>query len=1476
MKMNVDFLLRNKKFKFLASMDAPGPLSSVIPWILKNSCLLLCLWAFFPAQAQLPEEFECGVNSLLVTPCYVSGDPTNPLSVSKDNPAVVAFGYNSFSTEAPQLSDPPVSKLILASAADVGSVWGIAHQRTSNLVFTSSVLKRHAGYGPLGSGGIYVIEIDEGLDGGGIRTDLSFRLEDLTLTNGGSIQTAPASLSNNDARDLPPDGFIDASDASTFPNIGRASLGDIDITEDEQTLWVVNVYDQTLYEIPIDSPMVSPPTTATAHPVPNPGCDGDGEYRPWAVKVRENMVYVGIVCTSGSRAFVYAYNILTSEWGEEPIITVDLSYERGNLIIGEGARPTRSANWNPWADTWSAMNPPAPSATRMEREFGFPQPILSDIEFTDDNSLILGFLDRGGMQLGNDAISPDPSTGNALYTGDAAGDILIACANVNGNYILERNGELLCSTEDIAGSVAQSPGNDEFFSGDFFEPEQNFVFHDEITLGGIAYLPGSNSIVSTAFDPLDINTIEEDFGFGTDNDFVSRAGGPVWFSLDNGTKERGFFVYTVLDGRSNDTGIDYNFGKAAGLGDLELFCSVEPPAVLCTADPGELRLAGDSIETCFDGESTFDLNATVVTQPTIPQGYSVFYLLSQGSEQVVVNAALTPSFTVAEAGQYGIHTVVYNPDTFDPVVLNETKISDINVVFPDTICGAISTVGVSFNLEPCVVACTTDPGSLTPLPITDSTGNEACYDGENCVDIMAEINTEPVLDSGYTLLYVLTSGTDLVIEETGSEPSFCVADSGRYTIHTLVYDSTNLDLSGIVPGETTGADVLDLIAASDTCAKLDVPGAPFDIPYCTTPPPVCITDAGSLSPVALSDSACFDGDSCVTLTAEVVTEPALDSGYTVVYVLTSGEGLIIQGTDGEPSFCVADSGRYTIHTLVYNPETLDLSGIVVGETTGGDVLELIALNDTCAKLDVTGAAFDIPSCDTPPPPPPVCITDAGSLSAIALADSVCFDGDSCVTITAEVVTQATLDSGYVVAYVLTSGDDLVIQGTGEEPTFCVADTGRYTIHTLVYDPAMLDLSGIVPGETTGGDVLELIAINDTCAKLDVTGAAFDIPSCDTPPPPPPVCITDAGSLSAIALADSVCFDGDSCVTITAEVVTQATLDSGYVVAYVLTSGDDLVIQGTGEEPTFCVADTGRYTIHTLVYDPAMLDLSGIVVGETTGGDVLELIAINDTCAKLDVTGAAFDIPSCDTPPPPPPVCITDAGSLSAIALADSICFDGDSCVTITAEVVTQATLDSGYVVAYVLTSGDDLVIQGTGEEPTFCVADTGRYTIHTLVYDPAMLDLSGIVVGETTGGDVLELIAINDTCAKLDVTGAAFDIPSCDTPPPPPPVCITDAGSLSAIALADSICFDGDSCVTITAEVVTQATLDSGYVVAYVLTSGDDLVIQGTGEEPTFCVADTGRYTIHTLVYDPAMLDLSGIVVGETTGGDVLELIAYK
>jgi hypothetical protein len=64
-----------------------------------------------------------------------------------------------------------------------------------------------------------------------------------------------------------------------------------------------------------------------------------------------------------------------------------------------------------------------------------------------------------------------------------------------------------------------------------------------------------------------------------------------------------------------------------------------------------------------------------------------------------------------------------------------------------------------------------------------------------------------------------------VIEQLGATPEFTVTSIGLYTIHSFVFPS-DLDLSVVVPGTTTGFDVNSLLiqGGGELCASLDVTG----------------------------------------------------------------------------------------------------------------------------------------------------------------------------------------------------------------------------------------------------------------------------------------------------------------------------------------------------------------------------------------------------------------------------------------------------------------------------------------------------------------------------------------------------------------------------------------------------------------------------------------------------------------------------
>lgn len=128
-----------------------------------------------------------------------------------------------------------------------------------------------------------------------------------------------------------------------------------------------------------------------------------------------------------------------------------------------------------------------------------------------------------------------------------------------------------------------------------------------------------------------------------------------------------------------------------------------------------------------------------------------------------------------------------------------------------------------------------------------------------------------------------------------------------------------------------------------------------------------------------------------------------------------------------------------------------------------------------------------------------CSCDVAACTMTADASPVELSADGSVTISGTPL-GGVVPAGFTTIYVLTQGADLVIQQVNTvAPSFTVTETGSYTLHCLVYNPATLDLSIVTPGVTTGGDVFALTQAGggEICAALDVTGATVVVNS--TPP-----------------------------------------------------------------------------------------------------------------------------------------------------------------------------------------------------------------------------------------------------------------------------------------------------------------------------------------------------------------------------------------
>lgn len=531
----------------------------------------------------------CQDNPEICTNLYVNGDPLGG-GTTAGRDFLVTFQYDDSGT-----SPAPNG---IASGLEVGPTWGLAYRRSTQTVYASAFVKRHVGLGPLGTGGIYAVDLSSGSPVVSSFLDLS------TL----GIDTG--TVDSNAARGLPADHDVANHDATIYDDVGKNGLGDLDISYDESTLWVVNLYDQKLYSIVIDAddnPATAPTASdVSGYDIPNPGCV-NGNWRPFALKYYLGDVYVGGVCDAETsqlsadlKATVYRFNSGTFT----NVLEFPLDYTKGLPFTGA----TTFTTWYAWFPT---QPPPAPNTWGSTYLFILPQPIFSDIEFDIDGSMILGFADRNGHQTGNFNYR---TTSTDNEEGMVGGDILRAYNN-SGTFVLENNG----SAGPLNGGVGngQGPGGGEFYQG-----ENLTVFHEETSNGGLAHRMGSGEIALSGMDPTTLYT-----------------GGAFYLSNTDGTQNRTYQVYATWSGSGF-------FGKAAGIGDLELLCDEAPLEIGNRLwldsdsdgiqDPGENGISDVSVTlTCGGPDGVLgggdDLNETISTNSD-----GEYYFRSQDSPNLVL------------------------------------------------------------------------------------------------------------------------------------------------------------------------------------------------------------------------------------------------------------------------------------------------------------------------------------------------------------------------------------------------------------------------------------------------------------------------------------------------------------------------------------------------------------------------------------------------------------------------------------------------------------------------------------------------------------------------------------------------------------------------------------------------------------------------------------------------------------------------
>lgn len=421
--------------------------------------------------------------------------------------------------------------VVAAKSSETGATWGLGYQASKKRVFLASALWRHSGnyknklsyifVGDYTNNGKIIGKIDlEGING-------------ITL---GDVNRSSDFVHQLSSGPLEPNVDVDA-----YAKVGKVSFGDLDFDEKSQTLWVINLYQKSLISMDAKSNDLNTVASSAKQYLLKdlngvPTCSG-GELRPWAFAINAGKGYVGMICDASVsqkkedlKAYLSSFDLKHPENGLKTELAINMNYDRKIHADGEQS----DQFYFPWSDEFH-------QTVSYEKDYfwdSYNQPILSDIEFDENNNAYLAFTDRYTLQIGYqnyqaDLYPPDLLTENI----EAFGEIFKAC-DINGKLELEGTGS--CQ-EGISRN-----GDVDFFDDNGGDKNANSIG------GALALIPGSQEILSTVNSPHPTGKYGEEYW---------DLSGLETFS----TKDGNIVNWNAL---LNAGSVPYH-GKGVGLGDVE-------------------------------------------------------------------------------------------------------------------------------------------------------------------------------------------------------------------------------------------------------------------------------------------------------------------------------------------------------------------------------------------------------------------------------------------------------------------------------------------------------------------------------------------------------------------------------------------------------------------------------------------------------------------------------------------------------------------------------------------------------------------------------------------------------------------------------------------------------------------------------------------------------------------------------------------
>ena len=835
-----------------------------------------------------PQNYCQTTNPTVYETCFVQNQP--PVNGGFTDDVIVSFPYS-----ATGQAGSPTTPKDWAKSGQVGSVWGLAYDRTQKKLYSSAFLKRYVGFGPAGIGAIYTTDITSASSNGTTFVDLDALGFDTGTDPHGALPTDPATPTH---------------DANSFLQVGKMGLGGLTISDDDQYIYTVNLFDRKLYRIPTVSPTAG---NITSWSIASP-CSNALDFRPFGVKYYRGKVYVGVVCTSESNSSTATLGTSGNTQLTGTVYEFDgttftsvLSFGLSNFKRGAVGNESNVGNYGDRWYPWLSNSNKSSWLAATNNQYAFPQPILSDIDFDVNGDMIVGIMDRFGHQMGYKNYPP-ASGDNSLVTAWANGDQLRARRCSTGNQFTLESNAALCGVLSVstAAQNGQGPGGGEFY----YQDDALGGFHEESSNGGIALLPGTNELAVSAMDPIN-------------NAF---AGGIRWYNNTKGTFNRGFELYGA-----SSVG---TFGKASGTGDLAFLCNPAPIEIgnrvwLDTndngiQDPGETPLAGITVN--LKGPGLPGAGVNVVTNSNGE------YYFSNGTGTAAMGFVYSLT-GLTSGGSYSLTfpTSVTTGNAYLSSKPNSaTGTNSDNIDTDPNAAGLVSfTLGQAgqnnFSYDAGYVPCT--PPSLTAI----ASSNSVCQG----TPVTVSVQVSPA--GSYTYAWSAPAGVTLTGANTATATTSGLpsgTNTFTVTVSTSPVCSTTATVSVVVnPAPIASLSALQTTICAGQSTTLTAGGgttyrfSTTGIISATTTAVVSPTATTTYSVTVISASGCST-TATATVTVNLLPTPGLTSA-----TICAGQTAALTATGGS-SYTFSNGTANTTGLLTFTPTSSTVISVTVANASG--------------------------------------------------------------------------------------------------------------------------------------------------------------------------------------------------------------------------------------------------------------------------------------------------------------------------------------------------------------------------------------------------------------------------------------------------------------------------------------------------------------------------------------------------------------